>query len=258
MTTRTDASTIDRVSTAEIMVALRERYAYPEFAFFEEVGDAGSRSTVYADGVAMNMWLSRGYALSGFEVKSSRSDWLRELKQPTKAEPIIRRCDHFYLVAPGYVYQPDEVPPSWGILDFKEGKLREKRRAPQLEAEPVTRQFVSQMLRRASSQEARDIKGAVDKALADDRAQMETEIQRRVESETRALRRDTEKYKAICEALGSNEWTPPEEIIEAVRVVLSAGIAAPYSHLKSTAQQLRYAAERIEKAVAPFQPTESA
>lgn len=33
-----------KATTPTVMVALRERYCAPEFAFFEEVGDSGSSS----------------------------------------------------------------------------------------------------------------------------------------------------------------------------------------------------------------------
>lgn len=70
---------------------LRRKYPSPEWAFMQEVAPRpiGGR---YADVVAVNLWSSRGYAIHGFELKVSRSDWLRELKQPEKAEPIFRYC----------------------------------------------------------------------------------------------------------------------------------------------------------------------
>ncbi len=48
-----------------------------------------------ADAVAMDLWPSKGLEIHGHEVKVSRSDWLSELKQPEKCEPVKRYCDRW-------------------------------------------------------------------------------------------------------------------------------------------------------------------
>ena len=55
-------------------------------------------------------------AVHGFEVKVSRSDWLRELKDPCKSEAWSRYCHHWWLVAPRDVVKPGELPENWGHL----------------------------------------------------------------------------------------------------------------------------------------------
>ena len=240
------------VTTGSIMVALRNRFAAPEYSFFEEVGDSGSSSRVYADGVAINMWASRGYAITGFEVKASRSDWLRELKQPDKAEPVITKCDYWYLVAPDEVYKADEVPVSWGILSYKDGQLREKRKPPKLEPKPITRAFVAQMFRRSNDKEEKDISGRVAKALASDRADMERRIDARVEQETRQLRDDGEKWKAFLAQVGEREWASSEPVIQAVKVVLKSGVTGSYSGIAELLQKMKWATEQLERASAMF------
>lgn len=239
------------------MVALRERYCAPEFALFEEVGDSGSGSRVYADGVAINMWASRGYAITGFEVKASRGDWLRELKQPDKAEPVITKCDYWYLVAPDEVYLPDEVPVSWGILAFKDGKLREKRKAPKLEPKPITRAFVAQMFRRGADKEERDISARVDKALREDRANLEKRIQERVRSETSLLRERAAHWKDLMEQLGQSEWTSSDQVIRAVKVVLKSGVASTYAGIEELHRKVSYMAKSLEEAKAMFASEEN-
>lgn len=75
---------------AEVVAALRERYPAPEYAFFTEVPDEvgfGNRM----DALAMAMWRSRGLEIHGFEIKCSRSDWLREKKRPHKADGFFSR-----------------------------------------------------------------------------------------------------------------------------------------------------------------------
>lgn len=237
-------------TTDIVTVALRERYCQPEFAFFQEVGDSGSGSRVYADGVAINMWASRGYAITGFEVKVSRSDWLRELKQPEKSEPILTRCDYWYLVAPDEVYLPDEVPVSWGILSFKDGKLREKRKAPKLEPKPITRAFVAQMFRRAHTKDERDISARVARALEIDRAAMGRRVEEEAARRTRKLGERAEQWTNILKELGVNEWTPSEEIVAAVKVVMKSGICSTYAGISELSQRARRIADKLEEAEA--------
>ncbi len=242
------------VTTGNIMVALRTRFASPEYAFFEEVGDSGSSSRVYADGVAVNMWASRGYAITGFEVKASRSDWLRELKHPDKAEPVITKCDFWYLVAPDDVYKPDEVPVSWGILSFKDGQLREKRKAPKLEPKPITRAFVAQMFRRSHEKEERDITHRIAKALADDRSAMEKRIDEQVKHRTRSLRDDGDKWKALLREIGEPDWTSSDQVVHAVKVVMKAGVTGSYSGIAELLKKMQWTIQSLEAASALFLP----
>jgi hypothetical protein len=240
------------VTTGAIMVALRERFCAPEFAFFEEVGDSGSGSAVYADGVAINMWASRGYAITGFEVKASRSDWLRELKQPGKSEPVLSKCDYWYLVAPDGVYKDDEIPISWGVLDFKDGKLREKRKPPKLEPKPVTRAFVAQMFRRGHGKEERDISDRVNKALQDDRLKMQQRIDEAVKYKTRELREKAEKWELFVKEVGEHEWVSAPDVVRAVKAVQVAGVTGTYSGINDLLQKMRWSLKSLEEAAAAF------
>jgi hypothetical protein len=242
-----------RVTTGAIMVAMRERYCQPEFAFFEEVGDSGSSSRVMADGIAINMWYSRGYAITGFEVKASRSDWLRELKQPEKSEPILSKCDFWYLVAPDDVYQIDEVPITWGILSFKDGKLREKRKAPKLEPKPITRAFVAQMFRRGSVKEERDISAAVEKALQDDRLAMKARIDEAVRYKTRELQEKANKWDHFVKEVGEHEWVAAEGVARAVKAVQKAGVVGTYSGITELLRKMEWATKSLREASAMFE-----
>lgn len=243
-----------RVTTGAVMVALRERFCAPEFAFFEEVGDSGASSRVYADGVALNMWSSRGYAITGFEVKASRSDWLRELKQPEKSEPILTKCDHWYLVAPDEVYQDDEVPISWGILSFRDGKLREKRKAPKLEPKAITRAFVAQMFRRGHAKEERDISDRVAKVLQDERNALQKRIDEAVAYKTRELREKADKWSHFVKEIGDHEWVQAEDVVQAVRAVQKAGVVGTYSGISDLLQKMRWSLKSLEEAHANLTP----
>lgn len=63
--------------------------------------------------------------LLGFEVKVSRSDYLRELAQPEKAEHWRQHCHRWFLVASDKTIVRDDLPEGWGlIVPSKSGTLR--------------------------------------------------------------------------------------------------------------------------------------
>lgn len=138
----------------EVYQALAELYAPPSHAILFEVPDAtGTHKTRTADALAMSLWPSRGVTLSGFEIKVSRTDWVKELKDPSKAEAIARYCDYWYLVVSDReIVQPGELPPAWGLfMPGKAGKLKLVKEPTRLEAPvPIGRSFLAAIFRRAT------------------------------------------------------------------------------------------------------------
>ena len=96
-----------------------------------------------ADFIAIDKYHSK-QAMHGHEVKVSRSDWLTELRDPTKSERIKRFCDYWWLVVPdASIVKPGELPEGWGLMVQSGDKLRAKTRAPRLTPEPLTLDFVA-------------------------------------------------------------------------------------------------------------------
>lgn len=144
--------------TDDLMDLLRSRFSPPAYAFLTNVGIAtGMACDRWADAMAMGLWPSRGLRLHGFELKVSRTDWLRELKKPSKAEKHVRYCDHWWLVvSDAEIVKDGELPPTWGLIAAKGGKLHTKVEAPALEPEPISRKFLAAICRRVSEQSARE------------------------------------------------------------------------------------------------------
>lgn len=127
---------------------------------------AGWNGTRRLDGVSLSCREGHGYDLQGYELKVSRSDLLRELKQPEKAEPIMRFLDTFWIVAGKGVCDPRELPAAWGLLVPRGQRLAAVKRAHQLEPQPLTKSFiVGFILRLQRTGELPDVQ----KALADAR-----------------------------------------------------------------------------------------
>jgi hypothetical protein len=139
------------VSAADVRRALRVRFDAPTFAIFDEVGNAtGTHCRRHADAVAIGLWPSRGLDIHGIEIKVSRYDWLKELKQPEKADAIAQYCDRWWIaVGADNIVQPGELPTNWGLLVLSGGKLICKSEAPKLEPTGTPRAFLAALLRKA-------------------------------------------------------------------------------------------------------------
>lgn len=69
-----------------------------------------------ADFLAQDCWNAQGLLLHGHEVKVSRSDWLCELRDPSKAEAVKRYCDRWWLVVSDKAIVRDDLPDGWGLM----------------------------------------------------------------------------------------------------------------------------------------------
>lgn len=130
---------------------LQRKFPPGEYALLPEVSDEAGRRNRSADAVAMNTWPSRGLEVHGIEIKSYRSDWIKELKNPAKAENIFQYCDRWWICAAAEdVVKENEVPETWGFLLVKNGRIYTIKEAPKLSPQPLTKTFIASMLKRAS------------------------------------------------------------------------------------------------------------
>jgi hypothetical protein len=162
---------------ALVLDALQRRYTAASqgaddgrFAFATHVrsgaGFGDNYSVRTADAVAMDLWPSKGLQLHGHEVKVSRSDWLTELKDPTKCEGVKRYMDRWWLVVPSMaLVKREELPAGWGLMVLATRRIStwnsERRgydhstvwlprvvvQAPKLEPIPVGRSFMAALMR---------------------------------------------------------------------------------------------------------------
>lgn len=126
-------------------------------AVFGEVRNGGGfRATRSADAISFALWPSDGYRITGYEIKASRSDWLRELKDPKKSHDMITHCDAWMIVANRGVVDrdKDEIPEAWGLMEPAADGLRVVRQYKPLRdltaRGPVSRDFLASLLRRAA------------------------------------------------------------------------------------------------------------
>lgn len=133
--------------TAALKLSLRTRYAAPEWLLFEEISLDGIGR---ADALAINCYSSSGFEIHGFEIKASRSDWMRELRRMAKSAAAFEQCNRWWLVAPADVAVKDELPPGWGWLQLDAGgRLRKVVQAPHRQTRPIgMRQLVNLLSRK--------------------------------------------------------------------------------------------------------------
>lgn len=113
------------MNTAQLLEQLHTHYIKPEdrlaqagagAVFLTEVTAPGTNRR--ADAVHLGLWHSRGAGdIDVCELKTSRSDWRRELDNPAKAEAWWPYSSRFWVVAPSTDVVPaEEVPDGWGLM----------------------------------------------------------------------------------------------------------------------------------------------
>lgn len=82
------------ISNDSVFQWLRKTFKPPAYIVLGEVRNTTgyARRVRIADALVLSTWPSRGLYIHGFEIKSSRNDWLREFGAPEKAEEIFQFC----------------------------------------------------------------------------------------------------------------------------------------------------------------------
>lgn len=246
-----------RGNSPAIYAALRERFCAPEWAlFFEVANGTGSNIRRYADAVAMNLFPSRGLTLDGFEVKISRSDWQRELKNPRKVEDgVFKYCDHWWVVAPAGLIDKAALPPTWGLLELLEkGSLRQAVAAPRLNPVELSRNFIAALLRRASEADEGVVERLVRKRVEDRTAGVEKEIERRVADRMRLAEIKLKTVEDIEAQLGMKltDWSAHDGYGRLMRAIDATGISKSWGGLRTLAQTLGAMSQTLETHIAEF------
>lgn len=238
-------------TSEDVRALLRVRYSHPEWATCFEVANAtGTNARRYADAVAMNLFPSRGLALHGFEIKTSKSDFTNEVRNPDKSVAVQQYCDHWWVVAPAHAMDEALLPVTWGWLRVDRGKLVQVRAAPKLDAKPITRAFMAALVRRANEVDASEVSAKarleVEKMRAQDQQRIDAEVKRRSAKADEAI-----KLLADLKAkIGEDDWRylGVDEVARAVKYVRRCGVAGSYAGIDSLRRTLESMIKRIAEA----------
>lgn len=245
------------MKTAELLLKLSKKFPSPQYAFLSQVrNQTGYGQAVgairTADALALGLWKSRGYYLHGFELKISRSDWLHELKDPSKAEAIAEYCDLFSLViSEESIIDVSEVPKTWGIMVAKNGTIKTLREAPLQESKAMDRAFLCGFMRNVTEQIERNYVPRVEHVK-----EIEDKVSARMAAAIEKSNREVVEYHKLIENLQKFEkssgidlkslhyqWEKPEKIGAAVKLVLDNRIHYLYRDIK----WIKEGAEKLAK-----------
>lgn len=216
-----------KMATPQLAAMLRVKYERNRYALFFDVPDAVSlKQKRRIDALAFGLWASEGQALEGFELKVSRADWLREVKQVDKADPFIAVCDRFWLVtADNKIAKIDEIPACRGWMAATKSGLRVQRPATQLPGcgDSLPRTFALGVMRKMQDDllTSPDVKAVIDERIKGirDRQQADTDYAtsslRRERDEAVKLVKDFEEESGIN--LNSWRWGNVGSIVKSLR-----------------------------------------
>ena len=180
------AEAVVKVSSDDIKLALIKHFAPPAHrVFFEVSNDTGAKASRFIDALAVGIWPSTGHEIIGIEIKVSRSDWQRELKEPAKAQSLMKYCTRWFLACPDGMVKPEELPATWGMLTYKEGAMRSRVAGKLLDPEPITPGFMMAVLRNADAIDMRLVNKLVEEKNRARYAEFEKQLEKQVESRTR-------------------------------------------------------------------------
>ena len=196
-----------QVTSGDICAALKLRYQAQSHALlFEVANGTGGHGRVFADALAFGLWPSHGHTVEGIEVKVSRSDFLAEMAKPEKSQPVFQYCDRWWLATPKGLVDPGEVPDTWGILEFKSGRLVTRKKAPKLQPAPMPRTFVASLLRRhagADEETARVLVAReVESQMKTARERLQREYQQRHANAIAEAERANKAWQEILDTTG--------------------------------------------------------
>lgn len=186
-------------------------------------GDWGGRSV---DAFALGMIPSKRYWRVAYEIKVSRTDFLRELNQPEKREWAEEVAHEFYFVVPAGIVKPEEVPEGCGLLVLQKNGLKKAVPAKQRhERRAFTTAEQMALIRSAQDMREHPFWYYQQRALTDrdlrellkkDRTELEEkEIQKRSEARSGYLERDVEfRLRQAATALENAGCEPPDWMAE--------------------------------------------
>lgn len=239
------------MNAKDIKAALFKRYGTNSSTAiaFEVAHGTGRHANRHVDAVVMDLWPSRGLTLHAMEIKCSMSDLKRELANGQKSEEIAQHCDFFSIVAPAGMVKKMPLPHAWGLIEIRsDGAFTFPVPAKQTKARVVDRAFMAAFARAIARP---DTKAQVDKMLETERAAIEEQIKRRVESELTRRNEHGNLWLQLEDELkkipghDNRHWYTSREIIEAVALVVRTRLLSPFDSVEKLSATLKETSERL-------------
>lgn len=253
-------------TSAQVKALLRARFGggSQSMVMFEVRNSTGHDANRSIDAVTMSLWPSLGLELTGMEIKISRSDWLRELKDPAKASATFEYFDRWYLVAPRNVAKIEEIPGPWGWMAPENDKLVVIKKAPENpDIKPIDRKFLAALLRGQAAQDDGLIEAAVSRAVEVERKRLnenhKESVEREVASRTRQNDDAAKSWRELVAKLGErSSYLAIDDLVAAVGVVHRLGVRGSYGAITSLQNTLARSSQQIADALSQFDEIQAA
>lgn len=159
--------------------------------------------------------------------------------------------DRWFLVAPAHVVKDQaEIPAPWGWFQPSNGRLVQARDAEKnKEPRPVDRHFLAAIMRRTAKTDDAFVNAAVERALKDQRADHELELERHVLRRLGDSRRDMESWIKLRDMLKQKPdgWVYQEDVIAALKMLMKSGVGSTISSLRSLKREVDRVQRDLEK-----------
>lgn len=234
-----------RAVTAALKAAMKKRFDAAQWVLGWEVMGGGGR----ADCVAVNLWNSGGYEVHGFEVKATRTDWLREKADASKSSYFWERTHRWWLVAASGVVLRNELPKGWGLLELQGTVLVQKVAAEERPTPTLDHDFLAALVRRARqgapTPGEEDLRAAYNQGYKDASKKGKDEAAQAVNWDKRNYESLKEQVAEFQKATGTTLTSYHRDWPAAARWVMQHG--DPDDELRTAADRLQAAADRIRR-----------
>ena len=245
------AKKVKPLTAPELRERLRARYEPPEWVLLEEV-----QPTVWfmnkprrTDMVGLSTWDSRGLRMVGFELKSSRADVLKELKEPEKAQAMQLYCDLWYLVVGRTdLVGKDELPPNWGLIVPHGKGLKIAKHASELEPAAWPRGLIFMLIRKAHGNTIKD----------EEKRKIRKEAYEEAKGSISYQLEQFKKLESLCQAFAQasgidiRSWSNEERIKEKgefLKTVMCHGLERYRIQLRSLARDAERLGQQLRNAL---------
>lgn len=244
---------------------LRFKFPANEYVLIEEVSDASGFSRSRSlDFMLINLWQSRGLAVTGIERKSNRGDWLKELKQPEKQENHFKYCDYFYLLTDKEgVAKIEEIPENWGWYFINDkGILKTMKAAPKLNPLPIGKSLMCAMIRRAACKEkfvhVDELETRIN-VVAEGISRRQFDTNKNKADQYDHLKEIVEKFEEASGVKITGHWgsDKPKKIGEIVNLILNNNLSDYKESFERMERQAKGVYERISEGLKTLQSGEA-
>lgn len=218
------------LSESQIVDLIEKKYPLPAWVVLTQLRDGTGFATKgqSADAFAFGVWPSRGLEIHGFEVKSWRNDWLRELKRPDKAEFFFKHVDYWWLVSDQEVAKIEEIPSNWGWMEVSGRCLKIKKQAPKFEGVTIDRLFLMSIMRGVSTAYVprEDLKKLVDIEKKQWQKEQEESVKDELKEAERRMK-NIEDFEKITGLQIDKPWSEDrgKKVGELVNLVLESNLS---------------------------------